>query len=54
MNRTIKRLMLIFAGAFALWAQTWAQAHVHPTRAAIIMTTEPVFAAAFAVALGGG
>lgn len=45
--------MALVAGAFALWAQTWAQAHVHPTRAAIIMTTEPVFAAAFAVALGG-
>lgn len=45
--------MALVAGAFALWAQTWAQAHVPPTRAAIIMTTEPVFAAFFAVLFGG-
>lgn len=45
--------MALVAGAFALWAQTWAQAHVHPTRAAIVMTTEPVFAALFAVLFGG-
>jgi Permeases of the drug/metabolite transporter (DMT) superfamily len=32
--------------------QTWAQSHLPATRAAIVMTTEPVFAAAFAVALG--
>jgi drug/metabolite transporter (DMT)-like permease len=32
--------------------QTWAQAHLPPARAAIVMTTEPVFAAGFAVALG--
>jgi drug/metabolite transporter (DMT)-like permease len=41
------------AGALALLLQTWAQAHLSPTRAAVIMTTEPVFAALFAVALGG-
>ena len=34
-------------------AQTWAQAHLPPTRAAIIMSMEPVFAALFAVLLGG-
>ena len=45
--------MALFAGALALAGQTWAQAHLPPTRAAIIMTTEPVFAAVFAVALGG-
>ena len=33
--------------------QTWAQAHLPPTRAAIIMSMEPVFAALFAVLLGG-
>jgi drug/metabolite transporter (DMT)-like permease len=33
--------------------QTWAQAHLPPTRAAIIMSTEPVFAALFAVLFGG-
>ena len=43
----------ILAGAVALVAQTWAQAHLTATRAAIIMTMEPVFAAVFAVALGG-
>ncbi|HWM00118.1 MAG TPA: DMT family transporter [Nocardioidaceae bacterium] len=45
--------MAVVAGAFAMLAQTWAQAHLAPTRAAIIMTMEPVFAAGFAVALGG-
>ncbi len=45
--------MAVFAGAFALAGQTWAQAHLPPTRAAIIMTMEPVFAASFAVLLGG-
>jgi drug/metabolite transporter (DMT)-like permease len=45
--------MALVAGAFALVAQTWAQAHMSATRAAIVMTMEPVFAAAFAVAWGG-
>ena len=45
--------MAIIAGAGALWAQTWAQAHLTATRAAIVMTLEPVFAAFFAVLLGG-
>jgi drug/metabolite transporter (DMT)-like permease len=45
--------MALVPGAFALLAQTWAQAHMAPTRAAIIMTMEPVFAAFFAVLLGG-
>lgn len=45
--------MAVVAAALALALQTWAQAHLPPTRAAIIMTMEPVFAAAFAVALGG-
>ena len=33
--------------------QTWAQAHLAPTRAAVIMTMEPVFAGLFAVAVAG-
>jgi drug/metabolite transporter (DMT)-like permease len=33
--------------------QTWAQAHIEPSRAAVIMAMEPVWAAAFAVAFGG-
>ncbi len=45
--------MAVFAGALALAGQTWAQAHLPPTRTAIIMTMEPVFAATFAVLLGG-
>ncbi len=45
--------MAAFAGALALVAQTWAQAHLPPTRTAIIMSMEPVFAALFAVWLGG-
>ena len=45
--------MAIFAGALALAGQTWAQAHLPPTRSAIIMSMEPVFAAFFAVLLGG-
>ena len=45
--------MALFAGALAMLGQTWAQAHLSPTRSAIIMSMEPVFAASFAVALGG-
>lgn len=45
--------MAIVAGALAMLGQTWAQAHLPPTRSAIIMSMEPVFAASFAVALGG-
>ena len=45
--------MAIVAGALALVGQTWAQAHLPSTRAAIIMTMEPVWAAFFAVLLGG-
>ena len=45
--------MALIAGAVALWAQTWAQSHLPAARAAIVMTMEPVFAAFFAVLLGG-
>lgn len=45
--------MAVVAGAGALAAQTWAQAHLPPTRSAIVMSMEPVFAALFAVLLGG-
>jgi drug/metabolite transporter (DMT)-like permease len=45
--------MAVFAAGLALAAQTWAQAHLPPTRAAIIMCTEPVFAALFAILIGG-
>jgi drug/metabolite transporter (DMT)-like permease len=45
--------MAVFAAAGAMIGQTWAQAHLPATRVAIIMSTEPVFAALFAVWLGG-
>ena len=45
--------MAVVAGAMALVVQTWAQAHLPATRAAIVMTMEPVFAGLFAVLLGG-
>ncbi len=44
--------MALAAGAGAMLVQTWAQAHLSPTRAAIVMTLEPVFAAGFAVTFG--
>jgi drug/metabolite transporter (DMT)-like permease len=44
--------MALIASAGAMLMQTWAQAHLPATRAAIVMTTEPVFAAAFAVVFG--
>jgi drug/metabolite transporter (DMT)-like permease len=43
----------VVAGALALVLQTWAQAHLPPARAAVIMTMEPVWASVFAVAAGG-
>ncbi len=45
--------MAVFAGALAMVAQTWAQSQLPPTRTAIIMSLEPVFAAVFAVGVGG-
>lgn len=44
--------MALVAGALAMFLQTWAQAHLSATRSAIMMTGEPLFAAAFAVAFG--
>jgi drug/metabolite transporter (DMT)-like permease len=45
--------MAVIVGALGLLGQTWAQAHLPPTRSAIIMSMEPVFASLFAVTLGG-
>ncbi len=45
--------MAVVVGALGLLGQTWAQAHLPPTRSAIIMSMEPVFASLFAVWLGG-
>lgn len=43
----------IVAGIITMLLQTWAQRHISPTRVALMMTFEPVFASAFAVAFGG-
>lgn len=45
--------MALASGIGTMLLQTWAQARMSPTRAAVIMTGEPVFAAGFAVAIGG-
>jgi drug/metabolite transporter (DMT)-like permease len=45
--------LALIASALTMVLQTWAQAHIDPSRAAVIMAMEPVWAAAFAVALGG-
>lgn len=45
--------MTIIAGLFAMVVQTWAQARISATSAAVIMAAEPVFSAAFAIAFGG-
>ncbi|MFC7620729.1 DMT family transporter [Microlunatus sp. GCM10028923] len=43
----------VVAGALTMLLQTWAQARIEPTRAAVVMAGEPIWAAGFAVALGG-
>lgn len=45
--------LAVIAGALTMVLQTWAQARIEPARAAVVMAMEPVWAAAFAVALGG-
>ncbi len=41
--------MALISGALAMFVQSWAQAHLAPSRAAIIMSTEPVWAAVLSV-----
>jgi drug/metabolite transporter (DMT)-like permease len=41
------------ATALAFFVQTWAQARLDATRAAVVLTMEPVFAGVFGVTLGG-
>ena len=43
----------LFATVIAFIIQTWAQAHMSPIKVAVILTMEVVFAAAFAIILGG-
>lgn len=45
--------LAVVAGTLTMLLQTWAQARIDPTRAAVIMAGEPIWAAIFAVALGG-
>ena len=42
----------ILSTAVAFLIQTWAQGHMDPSRVAIILTSEVIFAAAFSVAVG--
>jgi drug/metabolite transporter (DMT)-like permease len=42
----------VFATVFGFFVQTWAQAHMEPSRVAIILTLEVVFTAAFSVGVG--
>jgi drug/metabolite transporter (DMT)-like permease len=46
-------LTAVLATAAAFLVQVWAQALVPPTRAAVVMTMEPVFAGLFGVLIGG-
>lgn len=43
----------IICTAIAFMIQTWSQAHMTPTKVAVILTMEVVFAAIFAVLFGG-
>ena len=43
----------VFATAVAFIVQTWSQAHMSATKVAVILTMEVVFAALFAIVLGG-
>jgi drug/metabolite transporter (DMT)-like permease len=43
----------VLATAVAFFVQTWVQSLVSATRAAVVMTMEPVFAGLFAVVIGG-
>jgi drug/metabolite transporter (DMT)-like permease len=45
-------MLAVLATAVAFFVQTWAQSLVSPTRAAIVMIMEPVFAGLFAVVIG--
>ena len=45
--------LALVAGALTMVLQTAAQARIEPSRAAVIMAMEPVWAAGFAVAVGG-
>ena len=50
---TVVIFTAVFATAIAFIVQTWAQAHMTATKVAVILTMEVVFAAIFAVLVGG-
>ena len=43
----------VFASALAFFIQTWAQAHLAPSRVALIRASEPAWALLFAIVLAG-
>ncbi|MCC2591883.1 DMT family transporter [Tessaracoccus sp. OS52] len=43
----------LVAGVLTMGLQTWSQQYLAPTRVALLMTLEPVFATLFAVVFGG-
>ena len=43
----------VFASALAFFIQTWAQAHLSPSRTALILASEPAWALLFAILLAG-
>ena len=45
--------LAVFASAIAFSIQTWSQSHMDPTRAAVILSFEPVFAGIFGVWIAG-
>lgn len=45
--------LAVFASAIAFVIQTWAQSHLSPTRAAVVLSFEPVFAGIFGVLVAG-
>ncbi len=45
--------LAVFASALAFIIQTWAQSHMNPTKAAIVLSAEPVFAGLFGVLVAG-
>jgi drug/metabolite transporter (DMT)-like permease len=45
--------MALISGAVAMIVQSWAQAYLAPSRAAIIMSTEPAWAALFSITFLG-
>ncbi len=45
--------LAVFASALAFIIQTWSQSHMNPTKAAIVLSAEPVFAGLFGVLVAG-